>query len=435
MVLIGLLALLPACGGGGGGGDVAPDTPRTNLNYIFGPPRAGVGPLDGNGVPVEVHPVDRQRMVPGCPEPSTRKQLDTTIADNVAVPIVWPDTATPTGDPLFGNLSVTVSQTFRWNGADDPTAGELLITSRNAFFPGTIRMRVLPGGAGIRTEYDSGNDGTYEEGVSDSWGSFYDLWADDSKPLFERVSSFVYYMRQGVFSLIDLSMQTTLVIEDNRTALEAAGSGNAIRVGCDSLQGPPPGYYDIVWTDVNGNGVIDNDLPPGNHDTFTLTLQQCWANDPSDPEDMLLDGVIRLAYYEPHRAMGDRVRQSCHDQDLEQRGGRGVGQDHQWRVFLPHPGIIDRGCERTAPRWAGLRAGPFRPSPPGSHRSGPRSRSRMFADSDVVFLATVPDNEIVRGGRKARAGKVPCRDASSSSTTTPPAGRWRSSTSGRPGMK
>jgi hypothetical protein len=299
MVLIGLLALLPACGGGGGGGDVAPDTPQTVLNYIFGPPRAGVGPLTVTGVQSRFI-LSASTDGPWMSGTFDKETLDTTITDNVAVPIVWPDTATPTGDPLFGNLSVTVSQTFRWNGADDPTAGELLITSRNAFFPGTIKMRVLAGGAGIRTEYDSGNDGTYEEGVSDSWGAFYDLWADDSKPIFERVSSFVYYMRQGVFSLIDLSMETTLVIEDNRTALQAAGSGNAVRVGCDTLEGAQdqPGYYDIVWTDVNGSGVIDNTYS-GLYDTFSITLHQCWANDPSDPEDMLLDGVIRLAYYEP----------------------------------------------------------------------------------------------------------------------------------------
>jgi hypothetical protein len=234
-----------------------------------------------------------------------KETLDATIADNVAVPILWPDTATPAGEPLFGNLSVTVTQPFRWNDVNDPTQGELLITSRDAYWPGRIRMRVLTGGAGIRTDYDSGNDGTYEEGVSYSWGAFYDLWADDSKPIFERVSSFVYYMRQGVFSLIDLSMETTLVIEDNRTALEAAGSDNAIRVECDTLPGAPdqPGYYDIVWSDVNGNGVIDNTYS-GQYDTFTITLHQCWADDPSDPEDMLLDGVIGLAYYEPHVQWG-----------------------------------------------------------------------------------------------------------------------------------
>jgi hypothetical protein len=235
--------------------------------------------------------------------------LDATLADNVAVPIVWPNTATPAGGPLFGNLSVTVSRTFRWNDADDPTEGELLITSRDATFPGTIRARVSvqAGAQGVLSEYDENNDGTYEPGVFHPWGTFYDLWKEAATPLYQRISSFVFYMRQGVFSLIDLSMESINVIEDHRTALEAAGSDNAIREECDTLAGAPdqPGFYDIVWTDVNGNGVIDVDLSGANlNDTFTITLNQCWIDDPSDPVDLLLDGVVRLAYYEPHVQWG-----------------------------------------------------------------------------------------------------------------------------------
>jgi hypothetical protein len=216
--------------------------------------------------------------------------LDTTITDNAAVPIMWPDTSTPTGDPLFGNLSVAVSQAFRWNGASDPTAGEFLITSRNGSFTGTIRAGVIAGGK-VRTECGSV---TYE----DSWGSFYDLWADASKPFCERVSSFVFSTRETVFSLMDLSMETTNVIEDNRAALKAVGSGKAVRVVCDTLPGAPnqPGYYDIVWTDVNGNGVIDSVGPQ--YDTLTFNINNCWMDNPSDPEDLLLNGGIHLAYYE-----------------------------------------------------------------------------------------------------------------------------------------
>lgn len=298
--LIALAALLSMCGGGGGG-DVEVTPPSTNLSFVFGPPRAGVGPLTVTG--------SQSRFIlaaatdgPWMSGTYDTATLDTTLTDNAAVPIVWPDTATPTGDPLFGNLSVTVSQKFRWNGADDPTEGELLITSRNVFFPGRIRVTVSvqAGAQGMLSEYDGNNDGVYDPGVFHPWSAFYDLWADDTAPLYQRISSFVYYMRKGVFSLIDLSMESINVIEDHRTMLEAAGSDNAIREECDTLAGAPnqPGFYDIVWTDVNGNGVIDNTYS-GQYDTFTITLHQCWINDPSDPEDLLLDGVVRLAYYEP----------------------------------------------------------------------------------------------------------------------------------------
>ena len=297
VVLLGLLALLPACGGGGGGGvDVTP--PSTKLDYILGPPRGPVARLTVTGsqskfILTSIPPASDGPYMAGTFDTST---LDTTITDNAAVPILWPDTATPAGAPLFGNLSVTVSQSFRWKGVNDPTAGEFLITSRDGFFQGTIRARVIAGG--VRAEYDSGNDGAYEESSDETWGSFDDLWAEGMKPLFQRVASFVFYTREATFSMMELSMETTNVIEDHRAALQAAGSDNAIRVACDTLPGAPnqPGYYDIVWTDGNGNGVIDSVGPQ--YDTFTFTINHCWADDPSDPEDLLLDGGIHLSYYE-----------------------------------------------------------------------------------------------------------------------------------------
>lgn len=294
LALLGLLALLPSCGGGGGGGDVAPDIPETNLDYVFGPPRGPVPRLTVTG------PLSKFTLTPLEPTymigTYDKETLDVTITDNAAVPILWADTVTPSDQPLFGNLEVTVSQAFRWNGASDPTAGEVLITSRNGFFPGTIRARVLAGGAGVRSEYDSGNDGTYEESAENSWGSFYDLWEDGSEPVYERVSSFVYSTRETAFSLMEMSMETSNAIEDHRAELEAAGSDNAVQVECDALPGESPGSYTIVWTDVNGNGLIDSVGPQ--YDTLAFAIDHCWMDNPSDSEDLLLDGGIHLAYYE-----------------------------------------------------------------------------------------------------------------------------------------
>ena len=295
MILIGLLTLLSACGGGGGDGDVDVTPPSTNLDYIFGPPRGPVPRL------TVTEPQSKFTLTPLEPlymrGTYDKKTLETTITDNAAVPILWADTSTPTGAPLFDNLSITVSQAFRWNGASDPTAGEFLITSPT-YFTGTIRAGVIPGGAGVRAEYDGNNDGTIDNSVSEAWGTFHDLWADGTKPPYQRVASFVFYTREATFSMMELSMETTNVIEDHRAALQAAGSDNAIRVACDTLPGAPnqPGYFDIVWTDGNGNGVIDSVGPQ--YDTFTFTINHCWADDPSDPEDLLLDGGIHLSYYE-----------------------------------------------------------------------------------------------------------------------------------------
>jgi hypothetical protein len=303
-------AFIGSCGGGGGGGvDVTP--PETNLTYILGPPRAPVGPLTATGTRSRFilssnPPALELPLISGTFDTAT---LDTTIADNAAVPILWADTATEKGQPLFGNLAVAVGQLFRWNGAGDPTAGEFLIRSRDGAFPGGIRAQVTSqaGSAGVLAEYDSGDDGTYEQGTFFPWGTFHDLWADDAAPLFQRVSSFVFYSRHTIFSLMDLSLQSTNAVEDLRAALQVAGSDNAVRVDCDALPGAPnqPGFYSVVWTDVNGNGQIDYDLSGANQwDTFTFTIHQCWNNDPANSEDLLLDGVIRLTYYEPHVQWG-----------------------------------------------------------------------------------------------------------------------------------
>ena len=79
-----------------------------------------------------------------------------------------------------------------------------------------------------------------------------------------------------------------------------------------------------------------------------------------------------------------------------------------------------------------------RPFPFSPERGPGYSRAPLLRFAPLRFLVfryLPKDNEGVRAGREARPGKVPCPDASSSSTTTPPAGRWRCSTSGRPGTK
>ncbi len=161
------------------------------------------------------------------------------------------------------------------------------------------------GSAGVLAEYDGGGDGTYEQKAFSAWGPFHDLWADNTAPFFQRVSSFVYYTREAAYSIMNLSIEATKMVEDLRADLLEAGSDNAVQVDCDSLPGgsPPPGSLTVAWTDANGNGQIDYDLT-GAKDTFTFTAVQCWIDNPSDPEDFLMDGVMRLTYYEQQLQWG-----------------------------------------------------------------------------------------------------------------------------------
>lgn len=305
MLVAAFWALLASCGGGGGG-DVEQTPPTTNLEYTLGGPRAGTAPLTvtgpaskftlGSDPPAQELPLIRGRW--------DTDTLDATITGDPDNVIFWADTLTPADGPLFGNLSVSASETFRWNGADTPTAGEFLIRSRDGFFPGTIRAQVTSqgGSAGVLSRYDAGNDGTYESSAFSPWAAFGDLWEDDGLPLYQRVASFVFHTRQATFSAFEFSIEATIYVEDLRADLLAAGSDNAVQVAdvCGALPGAPgqPGTFSVTWTDVNGNGQIDYDASGGLWDTFTFAISQCRVDDPDEAESFLLDGVMRLVYYE-----------------------------------------------------------------------------------------------------------------------------------------
>lgn len=300
-----LSVLLPSCGGGGGG-DVEQTPPTTNLEYTLGGPRAGTAPLTvtgpaskftlGSDPPAQELPLIRGRW--------DTETLDATIAGDPDNVIFWADTLTPADGPLFGNLSVSASETFRWNGADDPTAGEFLIRSRDGSFPGTIRAQVTSqgGAAGVLSRYDAGNDGTYESSAFSPWSAFGDSWEDGGLPLYQRAASFVFHARQATFSAFEFSIEATIYVEDLRAELLAAGSGSAVPVNgvCGTLPGAPgqPGTFSVTWTDVNGNGQIDYDSSGGLWDTFTFAISQCRVDDPDDSASFLLNGVMRLVYYE-----------------------------------------------------------------------------------------------------------------------------------------
>lgn len=305
MLVAAFWALLASCGGGGGG-DVEQTPPTTNLEYTLGGPRAGTAPLTvtgpaskftlGSDPPAQELPLIRGRW--------DTDTLDATITGDPDNVIFWADTLTPADGPLFGNLSVSASETFRWNGADNPTAGEFLIRSRDGFFPGTIRAQVTSqgGSAGVLSRYDAGNDGTYESSAFSPWAAFGDLWEDGGLPLYQRVASFVFHTRQATFSAFEFSIEATIYVEDLRADLLAAGSDNAVQVAdvCGALPGAPgqPGTFSVTWTDVNGNGQIDYDASGGLWDTFTFAISQCRVDDPDEAESFLLDGVMRLVYYE-----------------------------------------------------------------------------------------------------------------------------------------
>lgn len=306
VMLASAVALIFSSCGGGGGGDVEETPPTTNKEYSLAGPRAGTPQLTvtgpgskftlGTDPPAQELPLIRGRW--------DMDTLDATITGDPDNVIFWADTLTPADGTLFGNLSVTASQTLRWNGADNPSEGEFLIRSRDGSFPGTIRARVASGsgGAGVLSSYDAGNDGTYESSAFSPWPAFGDLWEDGSSPLYQRVASFVFHTRQTIFSAFEFSIEATQIVEDLRADLLAAGSGNAVRVDgmCGTLPGTPgqPGTFSVAWTDVNGNGRIDYDISGGLWDTFTFAVSQCRVDDPDDPQDFLLDGVMRLVYYE-----------------------------------------------------------------------------------------------------------------------------------------
>ena len=284
-----------SCNSGGGGGDDGGGTQTSTLNYYLDMPRAGTPSLSVQmaGLNTTFNNLSARGTLIQAVAPATENAV--TLSSSTT-PVVSLATGT-----LFGDLPVMVTQTFSWTGSNHPTAGEFTVTLGAN---GSVRSTVLPGGAGVRVAlYDINNVQLATEDYS--WANFEVLWEDDNASTYKRVASFVYGARSFLYDQVDTALEAMYMIEDNRAALQAAGSDQPLVANCST--NPPPGIgqntVTMTWTDVDGSGTINHN-PAGGLDTIHFTFNGCWVDDPADDIDAVLNGMLRFNYYEPHLQWG-----------------------------------------------------------------------------------------------------------------------------------
>jgi hypothetical protein len=241
IVAAGLASIVGSGGGGGGGGGGTEEAPpSTVLSYILGAGQAGDEELTVSamsGALTIVFPRGSlSRDVPWLEGTYDTATDDYTLSSSPD-PVAWVNT---TGVP-FGQLEVRVTQTFHWNDANDPTTGEMTVTSRDqpsSTFTGTIKIAVTSSPApGVNISQDTNNDGTPEFGPTFyNWITFEDLWQNTGADLWQRVTSFAYSMRGFLYDQADLAIEGFAVIGDLTSAFEAAGPGSTFPAACSPIR-------------------------------------------------------------------------------------------------------------------------------------------------------------------------------------------------------
>jgi hypothetical protein len=294
-VVAGVAAIIGS-GGGGGGGDETTSS-STTLNYTLSGPRAPVPALSASAQGGTLS-VSFPSNSPVQDLPWMTGTYDTTTLDVVlnssADPVAWADM---TGVP-FGNVEIKVTQTFRWNNSNEPTVGEMTVTSRDGTFPGTIKIAVTSSPApGVNISWDSDNNGTFETGpVFHTWDNFDVLWENAGTDLWQRVASATYSMRAILYENAHLAIETFATIEDIFDQLQSYGPGATLIGTCSP--NPPVGAWtnqiQVRWNDLDGSGTISL------NDSFTFTFDNCWVDDPGNDIDQVLNGEMDFLNYDRH---------------------------------------------------------------------------------------------------------------------------------------
>jgi hypothetical protein len=269
------------------------------LNYVLSGPRAGVGALSVNAVSGALTATfPSNQSTNGLPwlEGTYDTATDDYVLNSSLDPVAWVDT---TGVP-FGALEVRVTQTFRWNDGNDPTSGELTVTSRDVTptFEGTVKVAVTSTPAsGVNISWDSDDNGVPDAGpVFYSWIDFDELWENAGIDLWQRVASFTYSMREFLYDQAELAIEAFTVIEDLFSSFEMAGPGSTLPATCSP--NPPvhtwPNEVRVTWNDHDGSATINI------NDSFTFVFDNCWIDDPTNDIDEVLNGRLDFLYYDRH---------------------------------------------------------------------------------------------------------------------------------------
>ncbi len=324
------VVLVAACGGGGGGGEEEPPPPPSDtITYGIGGPRSTLGqsPLSidlapagtsatqtalrarrtvlstGEGYSYPAGPDDHGDTLPQI---SGSFNTLTQSYDEALGSRLWIDLPASAGGY---RVALQVSRVLQSAGslAADVSAGEIVVTPREAYADFSGRLRLSFGGAGgaVCLGWDAAADGSYEAEQCMTVAQLGDLWSAPQTGWaipagVQRAAAASHGGWRRFYEQFDLSVGAMRIAAAHHASLLASTAGaTAARVDCGvDPQSGLVGQIAISWLDRNGNGRFDTG------DDVRLQSTDCWnpLEEESTGAGRRFDGVLELRAYEPDAA-------------------------------------------------------------------------------------------------------------------------------------
>ena len=319
LIAAGGVAAIIGSGGGGGGDEGGPESVPTTVSYAIGAPQTSLGQTEMTLTLGGANVLTFRKGPDGSTElPKAGGTFDILSSAMTADPgsKLWLDL------PLAvqsAKISVSVADKLEWSLGNEPSAGTLTITPRSgdtSGLTGTVRLRFNVDCEGtvqpFRVDWDSDNNGTFEQHACYAGDAFSDLWSG-AGDLYKRVASAAYLGWSSLYSEFEFTVQAMRGVETNYDAIAA---GSVVSVPCNLY--PPTqtaGGYALSRIDSNSNGQFDTG------DTVRMTASGCWINNPDDPEDLRIDGMFDLRYYARNQGAAPTFLSMTLTQTLEYPAG------------------------------------------------------------------------------------------------------------------
>ncbi len=316
--------LLVSCGGGGGGGvDSEPTPPPSDsIDYGIGAPRSSLGqtPLSIDLSPATapaalrarpgaatagegfVYPAGPDGSGNALPRISGRYDTVTQTYDEALGSSLWIDLPASAGGH---KVALEVSRVLQSAGslAEDVSAGEIVVTPREAYPDFTGRLRLAFGGSGgpVCVALDAAADGRYETEQCMTVAQLGALWStprtDWALPAaVQRVAAASHGGWRRFYEQFDLGVGAMRMAAASQDALAGSAPGvtaASVECGVDPESGTS-GHIALSWLDRNGNGRFDLG------DDVRLQTTDCWnpTVEESAAAGRRFEGVLELRAYE-----------------------------------------------------------------------------------------------------------------------------------------
>jgi hypothetical protein len=327
LIVAGGVAAIVGSGGGGGGDEGGPaGSAPTTASYAIDAPQASLGQTEmvlnlgsGNVLTFKKGP-DGSINLPKAS--GTFDILSAAMTADTGSKL-WLDLPPLQAAAGSAKVSVSATEKMEWTLGDEPSAGALSITPRSddaSGLTGTVRLRFKVDCDGtvqpFRVDWDSNNDGTFEQHACYSGDAFPDVWSGTGD-LYAQVASAAYLGWSALYSEFEFTVEAMRRVETNYDSIAAAPAGtSAASVSCNlyPLLGSA-GSYSLKWADNNGSGGFNTG------DTVQMAASGCWINNPGDPEDLRITGTLELRSYARNQGAAPTFSGMTLTQTLENPAG------------------------------------------------------------------------------------------------------------------